>query len=156
MLCAESPGTANCPGPSLEGRLRQWSHPPQMVGFCAWRWGLETGVGGGQKRWHPETFWSKSRRSINGNVKPNQKKQTPGRRRRRRKGTIADPSTRWHSVPSSSVFICDFVPSKNTVYSTFHILSDAPLLSLCPSFKVMGIELGSREAMAKGEGVACT
>lgn len=49
ILCAESPATANCPGPKdahLEGRLRQCSHPPTNGGFLCVKMGLRDGGGG--------------------------------------------------------------------------------------------------------------
>ena len=42
---------------------------------------------------------------------------------------MANPSTRWHSVPSSSVFIRDFMPSENTF--TSHAILFADHYGLC-------------------------
>lgn len=48
------------------------------------------------------------------------------------RGTVASPSTRWHWVPLSSVFICEFLLSQTGEKLELHFLYPAPCSSQHP------------------------
>lgn len=69
-----------------------------------------------------------------------------------RRGTLANPSTRWHSVPLSSDLICDFVPSEHTAHITERILSSFTI-TVCVSFpQGHGQSAGVLRSLGKGRG----
>lgn len=143
LLCPESPWTPKCSGLKDASTLQKdWgggTHPLGMLSSCDMcvvraqrdRSAVPTSQGGiwAEGIEPAETLFYNSRRLMNGNLKPNQKKQTPHRKRRSRRGTVAGPSTRWHSVPLSSVFMWFHAVIEQgespsfTGYISFHALS---------------------------------
>lgn len=75
---------------------------------------------------------------------------------RRTRGTVANPSTRWHVGPLSSAVTGDVMPWKNTVYIMFHILPSFTITDSVPFPQGQGLDIGVLRSLGKGRGCGLT
>lgn len=139
--------------------------PPRNSPFLECMWGWGSGIRRGQH------FTGRSQGGRDVSLKSslvradgeymenyNQTKRTnqSSRSLRRTRGTLANPSTRWHAGPLSSAVTGDVMPWKNTAYISPHILPSFTITDSVPFPQSQGLDVGVLRSLGKGRGCGLT